>query len=65
VPKAGVELGVAVVGNAKQTILDAEGVAEVIAHFVMSDLNFPAVEILAVENRLPLLPGGGEEQVGQ
>ena len=57
VPELAVELGILVVGDLQDAVFDAERVAEVLAGVVALDLGFPAVEVLAVEERDPAVLG--------
>ena len=56
VPELAVEALVLVVAHLEQSVLDAEGVAEVVAEIVLGDLRRPAGEVLAVEERRSSLP---------
>ena len=62
VAEVAVELVVAVEAHLEQAVLDAEGVLVVVAEFEAGDLRRPAGEVLAVEERGPLFPGGGGER---
>src|SRR6185312_8215320 len=52
-----VELGIFVIGDLQDPVLDAERIGVVLAKRIALDLGRPAVEILAVEQRNPALFG--------
>ena len=55
--EARAEVAVLVVHHANGAVLDAEGVGVVVAELVMRELHHPAIEIAAVEDRLPVGAG--------
>ena len=54
-PELALKVLVLGVTNLHHAILDAEGVAKVLARLVTLDLHGPAIEVLAVKERNPLV----------